>query len=226
MAAEAPDPRLSALADALAPSGLMLRGGFHPNAEDKLDGGTLVMVGNAGPALWRAFETHAYAPDASDPMDRWTRARVDPLAASFGARALYPFGGPPYHPFQRWAMRADDVHPSPIGLLIHPTYGLWHAYRAALLFAERLSLPPRTERPSPCESCAEKPCLTACPVDAFDAAAGYDVPACTAHIRGPRGAPCRQRGCLARHACPVGRPYVYDDAQSAFHTAAFERARD
>ena len=41
--------------------------------------------------------------------------------------ALFPFGGPPHFPFQQWARRAEPVHPSPIGLLIHPIYGLWHS---------------------------------------------------------------------------------------------------
>lgn len=139
------DPKLAAVAAALAPHGLMLRGGFHPEPADGLDGATLLLIGNAGPALWRAFEAYAYADDAPHPLDRWTRARLD--AVAFGASALYPFEGPPYHPFQRWAMRAEPVHPSPLGMLIHPAYGLWHAYRGALLFPERLSLPPPNVRP-------------------------------------------------------------------------------
>src|SRR4030095_137820 len=49
----------------------------------------------------------------------------------------------------RWAMRAEAVAPSPLGILIHPDYGLWHAYRGALAFAERLALPPRGARPLP-----------------------------------------------------------------------------
>ncbi|MFC6855421.1 ferredoxin [Marivibrio halodurans] len=225
--AEAPaaDPRLAALAHALAPKGLIARGGFHPTAEDGLDAATVVMIGNAGPALWRVFEGVAARDTDPHPMDRWTRAVMEDVAALFGARALYPFGGPPYHPFQRWAMRAEAVHPSPLGLLIHPDYGLWHAYRAALLFRERLALPPRDRRPSPCESCVARPCLSTCPVGAFDAETGYDVPACTAHIRSPAGTDCLDRGCRARHACPVGSTFTYDDAQSAFHMGAFERAR-
>ena len=64
------------------------------------------------------------------------------LAPGFGATALFPFGGPPWLPFQRWAMKADCVTASPLGILIHPDFGLWHAYRGALAFAEQLDLPP------------------------------------------------------------------------------------
>lgn len=220
------DARLAALAHALTPKGLILRGAFHPTADEAPEAGTVVMIGNAGPAQWRAFESAAEHTDDADPhpMDRWTRQVVDVAAASVGGRALYPFGGPPYHPFQRWAKRAEAVHSSPLGLLIHPDYGLWHAYRAAVLFEARLALPPADTRASPCETCADKPCLTACPVDAFGAESGYDVPACTAHIRTAAGRDCIEAGCRARRACPVGRAFTYVGAQNAFHMGAFERA--
>jgi len=221
------DPKLASLAAALVPHGLILRGGFHPRVEDGLgEAQTLALIGNAGPALWRRFEAYAYEDDTPHPLDRWTERTLTPIAGALGARALFPFGGPPHHPFQRWATRAEPVHPSPLGLLIHPDYGLWHAYRAAFLFPTRLALPAQPTRPSPCAACVERPCLSACPVGAFSAEAGYDVPACTAHIRSPAGAACREGGCLARRACPVGSAYAYDADQAAFHMAAFERARD
>ena len=53
----------------------------------------------------------------------------------------------------RWAQRAEPLHPSPLGVLIHPVHGLWHAYRGALAFAEPIELPPRADLPSPCASC-------------------------------------------------------------------------
>ncbi|MEQ8602182.1 MAG: ferredoxin [Marivibrio sp.] len=221
------DPKLASLAAALVPHGLLLRGGFHPGPEDGFeDAATLVMIGAAGPAFWRAFEAYAYEDGAPHPMDRWTRRTLTPIAGALDARALFPFDGPPHHPFQRWAQRAEAVHPSPLGLLIHPEYGLWHAYRAAFAFRERLDLPTHARRPSPCASCAERPCLSACPVGAFSAETGYDVPACTSHLRSPQGESCRTAGCQARRACPIGRSYAYDSAQAAFHMKAFERARD
>ncbi len=170
------------------------------DGEAELEGvGTVVLVGNAGPAMWEAFAPHIDV--EPNPLDRWTKRVVDPIAEEFGARAVYPFGEP-RRPFQRWALRAETLYSSPLGILIHPEYGLWHAWRAALLFAERLDLPPRSDAPSPCESCAEKPCLSACPVGAFTGSA-YDVPACAAHIAKPE-ADCLAVGCHARNACPVG----------------------
>nr|WP_255701542.1 hypothetical protein [Afifella sp. H1R] len=211
---------LSEIAARLGRHGLILRGGFHPDKDEVgLDGcGTLLLVGNAGPAMWRAFAPHAG--EGPDPLDRWTEHVVEPVAEAFGGKAVYPFDRP-HRPFQRWAGRAEGLGPSPLGILIHPEYGLWHAYRAALLFAERFDLPPRPAPDMPCESCTEKPCLKTCPASAVSEAA-YDVAACAAHIV-RREADCLAVGCHARNACPVGAAYRYQPAETAFHMRAFAR---
>lgn len=212
---------LAELARALAVHGLILRGGFHPDGEEEeFEGaGTIFLVGNAGPAMWDAFAPHI---DGDvDPLNRWTEHVIEPIARQFRARAVYPFGERRW-PFQRWAARAETLYPSPLGILIHPQYGLWHAWRAALLFPELLPLPPRVKAASPCESCAAKPCLSACPVAAFSLG-GFDVAACASHIA-TRDADCNDFGCHARDACPVGGEWRYPDAQIRFHMAAFARS--
>jgi hypothetical protein len=223
---------LASIERLVAAHSLHLRGGFHPTADDgvpplsdRRTAATLVLVGNIGSSFWPAFSHSAEAGDgAPDPLNRWTQRVIGDIAREVGATPLFPFGGPPYLPFQRWATRAEAVASSPLGILIHPDYGLWHAYRGALGFAERLALPPRVERPRPCDSCVDRPCLSACPVGAF-AEQGYDVSACIGHIGGPAGGPCMGGGCLARRACPVGSAYGYSAAQARFHMAAFLSAR-
>lgn len=212
---------IASLTATLQPHGLILRGGFHPDAvEGGVEGAkTILLVGNAGPAMWQAFEPQIDG--GGNPLDRWTERVIEPVAARFKVRAVYPFG-PDAPPFQRWALRAEAVYPSPIGILIHPEYGLWHAYRAALLFSERLDLPARSGAENPCESCAEKPCLSACPVGAFTGSA-YDVSACAAHVTSP-AADCNALGCHARNACPVGAKWRYPEAETRFHMAAFSRS--
>ncbi len=220
---------IEAVSALLSAHGLIVRGGFHPVPEDAVPGNpaTLVLVGNAGPAMWHAFEaagtTGRYARSAN-PLDDWVRDALTEAANALGAAPLFPFGGPPHLPFQRWAQRADVVAPSPLGVLIHPDYGLWHAYRGALAFAERLDLPAPDSRSRPCDTCADKPCLSACPVDAFGPD-GYDVPVCVGHISRPEGADCMGLGCRARRACPVGTEFIYEPAYAAFHMAAFKRAQ-
>jgi hypothetical protein len=119
-------------------------------------------------------------------------------------------------------MKAGGVHRSPIGILIHADFGLWNVYRGALLFHERLTLPSLPASASPCDSCAEKPCLTACPADAFTPE-GFDMHACVGHVESRKGKACATGGCLARRACPVGRAHAYIPEEGAFHMAAVVR---
>ncbi len=210
--------------DAIGEDGFTALGWFVPRPGDgvPVPAGMLVLVGNAGPALWHRFA--AARDPARDRLDDWTRDRLGALAGRFGAAVFFPFDTPPL-PFQRWAARAGAGRPSPLGLTIHPEYGLWHAYRGALAFARAPALPARPDRPHPCDDCRDRPCLSACPVGAFDGQA-YDVGACAKHIATPRGAACLTGGCLARHACPVGRAHAYRPEQAEFHMRAFLGARE
>ena len=229
---ESPVRSFDAVVVAVEAEGLASRGAFHVTADDAVppfaDGApaaTLVLLGNAGPGMWPVFAVSNESNDGvADALDRWSRRVVSRLARVLGGSAHFPFGGPPWLPFIRWAQRAGPVHPSPIGPLVHPDFGLWHAYRGAIAFRERLALPPRDDRASPCETCAGRPCLSSCPVGAFSRS-GYDVEACVAHVESPAGARCLGGGCLARHACPVGREAAYASAQAEFHMRAFVGAR-
>jgi len=225
------------LAAALQPLGMIPRGGFALSEEDERDlapftdlaadagGRTLILVGNAGPAMYRAFfAARSDHPTGPNPLDTWTRSVIGPIAAALGARAVFPFGGPPWLPFQRWARRAEGLQASPLGILIHPEFGLWHAYRAALLFDRPIDLPASAPLGFPCDTCADRPCLTTCPVGAVSLR-GYDVDNCARHVAGGQGGACREGGCLARRACPVGRDYAYPEAALAFHMAAFLAGR-
>ena len=105
---------------------------------------------------------------------------------------------------------------------MHPRYGLWHAYRGALLFDVEISVEAPRAVIHLCDTCDGKPCLKACPVEAYSAD-GFAYGACLGHVRGSRGAPCRDGGCLDRNACPYGTEYRYGADQQAFHMAAFAR---
>lgn len=223
-----PDGILARIDGLLAGTGLFARGAFHPAPEDGVralaDGRvaqTVVLVGNAGKGLWRAFRRDVPELAGKDPLDNWVDAHLERAAAAVGAEVVYATRKP-WPPIQRWAMRAGGVHRSPIGILIHPEYGLWHVYRGALLFARKLALPSTRASPSPCDSCATKPCLTACPADAFKPG-GFDALACVGHVESPKGKACATGGCLARRACPVGRAHAYVAEEGGFHMGAVVR---
>lgn len=226
-------PELVDVEGELRARGLEPRGAFHPHEDafskdgdgvpllpDGRRPGTLVLAGSVGASAWATFVRERR--DEPDPLDRWSARALHAVAERFGALVLLPSAGPPYLPFQRWAARAGPVHATPLGLLIHPDYGLWHAYRGALAFAERLALPPRDPRPNPCDACRDRPCLGACPVSAFTAA-GYDDASCAAQLASGRGERCFEAGCLARAACPVGAEHRYPPEQAQFHLDAFVR---
>jgi hypothetical protein len=194
--------------------------------------------------VWNTQSLPPYAAPASprsagSPRSRKTACRRGPASSSSSAMpaptcsAASPRSVPPRR--APWTTgRATWSPPSPpsstqkpstpLGLNIHPIYGLWHAYRAALLFPVEFDIPVQSPGPHPCEPCAAKPCLSACPVNAFDGTS-YDVPACASHIATGTGETCMIHGCLARHACPVGQNHAYAPAQAAFHMRAFLAAR-
>lgn len=215
-------PTIDDIAGPLERVGLRLRGGFHPTGDDGAppDTKTLLLVGNAGPEMWQVFARDQSS--GADPLNAWTRRVVTRIAARFDAAPVFPFDGPPYAPFFAWAKRAEAVFDSPIGMLVHPVYGLWHAWRGALAFRGRLALPEPSSAGPPCDSCAGQPCRIACPVDAFREGQ-YDVAACASHLRTAAGADCLAEGCRARRVCPVGTDYTYAPVQARFHMDAFLR---
>jgi ferredoxin len=219
---------LAQLNEAAKAVGLAFRGGFVLTSKERVGPlapvRSVALYGSVGAGQWPAF---AASPEAADgrphPLDRWSRRVLTALAERFGATALFPFEGPPYWPFQRWAQRAEPLSASPVGMFIHPRYGLAHSYRGALGFAEPLAFGAPEEGPNPCDACAGRPCLSACPVGAFTER-GYDVAACAGWLKSA-GKACMTGGCLARRACPVGPEFAQSPEQAGFHMRAFLAAR-
>ena len=206
----------------LATHGLIPRGGFNFAIEDDAaPARSVLLVGQAGAAPWAHFRRwrDRQPADLENPLDTWSREIIAAVAEKFEARAVSP-SDKPFLPFQRWAMRAEGLKPSPLGVLMHPEYGLWHAYRGALLFDHEISIEPPETAIHLCDLCVGKPCLKACPVGAYSTV-GFAYQDCLAHVRGAHGAVCRDTGCLDRNACPYGTDYRYPPEVQAFHMAAF-----
>jgi ferredoxin len=214
---------LTGIAELLSPHRLDVLGGFQ-TAEDEpglLAGSrTLLLVGPAEPGFWPHLKAQAEWQDGGpDPVDRWSHRVIGRLACDLGAKALFPFGGPPYHPFHRWALRTGRVWDSPVRLLVHASQGLMVSFRGALALREAVEVPPPL--PRPCNACPA-PCRHACPPQALTRA-GYDLPACHAFLDRPEGQDCMTGGCLVRRACPVSQTYARLPEQSAYHMGQFHR---
>ena len=214
MAAVSQELTYDAVCAAAAHHRLSVMGGLHEA------GGTLMLLG-PGRGFWDHFRTSPEMRDgAPDPVDRWSVRVIGAMAATLGAEAVFPFGGPPYQPFLRWAMQTGRAWQSPAGMLVHDEAGLMVSYRGALHWPGQIALP-APPAASPCATCVDKPCMSACPVDALSAETGYDVAACHGYLDTDAGQDCMTGGCLARRACPVSQRFDRDPAQSALHMRSF-----
>lgn len=223
-------PDLGAVAASLAASGLVLRGGFDvggvgdvPPGPSGLPTRSVLLVGQAGASFWPRFARWRQRRGAgcADPLDAWSAEVIGAVARDCGARAVFP-SERPFLPFQQWAMRAEGLRSSPLGILMHPDYGLWHAFRGALLFEQELGIEAARASIHLCDLCPGKPCLSACPADAHSEH-GFAREACVAHLESGCGATCRAAGCLARNACPHGAEFRYPAEVQAFFQASFTR---
>ena len=212
--------------------GLVFRGGFSATPEDAVpdqlsreSSETLLLFGQAGNSLWPAFsQSSEFSDGQPHPLDRWSERVGQSIADKLDGRLLLPFGDAPHHPFMRWAARIEDVQPSRLGLLIHPIHGLWHAYRFAVALAgpvEGLAIV--DSRDSICNQCQLQPCLTKCPVNAFDGSR-YDVKTCFQYLQDNADSVCHTSGCQAREACPEGELSHYTVEQKQFHMTQFKLA--
>jgi hypothetical protein len=220
------DTRIETIRAALSPHGIFVRGilNFDDDGPEMVGGRAraIVLLGNVGGSIWEAFsEWRRRHPDIADPLDTWSIHVIRPVAGVLGGTAWFP-SERPWRPFQQWAMRAEGLKPSPLGILVHPDYGLWHGYRGAIGFLDHLDHPDREIRPHPCDHCRDKPCLTTCPAGAV-MPDRFDLAACRSYLGSAGEGICMRTGCVARNTCPVGTGYRYPLEQLRFHMDALSR---
>lgn len=222
------------LYDALKQYGFVCFGGLAISADEcafgseGLIGKRGLLIGNAGQDMWHVFsKSPEYADGEKDPMNRWTKRVLDEIASLLGASVVYPFDEP-YWPFQRLAQKAANAQPSPLGILIHSEFGLWHAFRGLIIFDEVQGYESQINALGfqaeslnhPCDNCFEKPCLSICPVGAFTGKR-LDVQSCFSHLDSPAEPHCMMSGCEARRGCPVAKEHQYNSAQMKFHMQSY-----
>lgn len=224
----------------LAEFGMDVLGAFRPEPDelDALDFSSSkdsdfvgVMVANFGQKMWPSFTASSHYNDGqSDPLNRWSSEVLGQVAKQFDGDLRLPFERP-FLPFQNWAKRTGKVETSPLGILIHPEYGLWFGLRGVLFVnvenqqVEKLIQPPQVPAKL-CQECTEKPCLSACPVNAFGDE-GLNVKSCFSHLerveKSAASPNCLEVGCAARAACPVANEHQYSRDQLQFHMHAYYR---
>lgn len=118
--------------------------------------------------------------------------------------------------FQQLGREAGLGQSSPVGLLVHPEYGLWVSLRMVLLTTELLES--TNLRPHPCASCLEKPCIKACPSGAVTPQ-GWSVQTCASFHQ--TSTLCKGV-CHSRLVCPVGSQHRHSQLQHLYHNARTE----
>ncbi|MFK7804798.1 MAG: hypothetical protein AB8G95_24410 [Anaerolineae bacterium] len=177
---------------------------------------SLVLLGNGGTAFWDALDRSGI--DQPDPIDRFsldlTQQLINCLTPDSQSSAeqhliLYPQTDF-IIPLQQLGELAGWGTPSPIGNSIHAEFGLWFAFRSAFLTTVSLPATIVQQRPSPCETCIDKPCQKACPAGAvLENVRQFKLGQCLDYRLTPKSA-CAS-SCLARQACPIGVEHQYPD---------------
>ncbi len=185
-----------------------------------------VVVANGGGSFWAAFKLHAEENpgwlDREHPLDDFTREVVNRDIG--GALSSSAVRHTIVYPFMQMSQTLDFVAlgraaglcgPSIIGVGLHPVYGPWIAFRAAVLLEESIDEPGEAANFDPCPTCSARPCVRACPAGAVTFPAGWNVPGCIVH-RVEVQEDCAAR-CRSRVACVLGLQHRYTDDELAYH---------
>jgi len=194
---------------------------------------SIVVIANGGGAFWGAYREHLAAnpgwSERENPLDDFTREVVErDLTAPLAARRMpyttvYPFvSGTASLNFMQLGKMAGLGGASIVGVVVHPTYGPWMAFRAAILLEEMIDAPGEAAGFDPCPTCTVRSCIEACPVSAVSFPKGWDVSACYKH-RFENEADCGGR-CHARAGCVLGPEYRYPADELAYHQGRALRA--
>lgn len=239
------NPLVDTIRSAAAPSGLNLVAATPASRYDAavkseyraavISPGTkaIVVIGNGGGAFWKKFKHHAdknprwMARD--NLLDDFTRLVIerDVISALAGSgnphTVIYPFmnSGPTLN-FMEAGKAAGLSGPSILGVMVHPVYGPWIAFRAAILLNESIDEPGAAYRFDPCPSCTARTCISACPAEAVSIAKGWDIPKCLTH-RVEVELDCAPR-CHARAGCVLGPEHRYPADELAYHQMRSLRA--
>jgi epoxyqueuosine reductase QueG len=97
---------------------------------------------------------------------------------------------------------------------VNQVWGSWFAYRVVVLADTEFEPTSPLTAASPCHSCTEKPCLSACPAEALEHG-DFSLKLCIDY-RLREHSQCKAQ-CLARLACPIAPEHRYSMEQINYH---------
>lgn len=170
----------------------------------------LYLMASGGKLLWESL-AHPLN-EHEHPIDNYSieqMKKCDPLA-----RILFPHQSWNI-PLQRLGRVMNLSRPSLLGLDINDEYGVWFAFRGAFLSKQKFETRERKSFSSPCESCQDKPCISACPASAVNEAFDFKINKCADH-RLSKESKCTDI-CRSRIACPYKSDHRYSFDQIRYH---------
>lgn len=177
----------------------------------------LILIGHAGTQFWRALnEEVADVMKQAHPIDTFTVDAVQKFLQAEHASADYEIVYPGAYTvsLQELGKLAGWHHASPFMVGINAHFGSWFAYRALVLANTDLPVTPEHISESPCLTCEDKPCISACPPGALNDGE-FNLEKCVGY-RQQADSLCKTT-CLARRACPVASEHRYNDEQMRYH---------
>lgn len=177
----------------------------------------LILIGHAGRQFWQSFnERIAEVGHQAHPIDTFTVSVVQEFLQTEHPAASYEivYPGAVTVSLQEVGKLAGWHHASPFMVGVNEHFGSWFAYRALLLANTDLPATSTVVSASPCVTCEDTPCISACPPGALDDGK-FNLEKCLGY-RQQVDSPCKNT-CLARCACPVAGEHRYTDEQMQYH---------
>lgn len=166
----------------------------------------LILIGHGGKTLWASLKASGI--NSEDPIDDFSSEKLRQALAGQRHTLIYP--AKDSVGLQALGKLAGWHHTSPFMVGINQSWGSWYAYRAVALSDTDFVPTPPLVSVSPCGTCQDQPCISACPVQAVSDSA-FDLNKCVTY-RKQATSLCRET-CLARISCPVASEHRYDDEQ-------------
>lgn len=185
------------------------------------ESGSLLLIGHAGTRFWESLRENR--PDFKgqvDPVDNYsaevTQQAIDKHLPNVNKQRLFPWDDCPVN-LMALGREFAWHSPSPLGMGIHETYGLWSAYRAIWWLDTHWDDRVLSPATNVCAQCETQECVSACPAQAIDHAKTPDLGRCADYRLGV-ASPCEST-CLSRMACPYAVEHRYSAPQMRYHYA-------
>jgi len=190
-----------------------------------------IVIGNAGRNFWNAYTVFLeanpdYPKDSARALDNYTADAVRKVSKDLDENGIsnrlifyWEQVDGRFVPLMRLAEQAGMGKPGKIGVMIHPEYGPWLAYRAVILTTVELEPTAPLIDFNPCDDC-EAPCVPACTGESMSDT-GWDMNKCT--MAKVVNKDCA-KACAARWECVLGQNYRYPPEEIAYHSGFAHRA--